>query len=130
MATRKAASSSAKTSKSKSTKKSAKTTAKKTSKKTTKKKTTKKKTTKKKTGKKTGKTTVKKALAPDEDGHRRLDFGKMMEARKESNERVKNLLSESQYEKYRSEGYGAPLGLGGASIVSTAVVTPGSDEDK
>ncbi len=55
----------------------------------------------------------------------RLDVQKMMEARRSADEKVKNLLSEQQYEKYRKEGYGSALGMGGGVAVSyTSISTP------
>jgi hypothetical protein len=46
----------------------------------------------------------------------RIDLKKIMEARRHADEKVKNLLSEQQYEKYQREGYGNVLGTGGAGV--------------
>jgi hypothetical protein len=50
----------------------------------------------------------------------KIDLGKIMKARKDADERVKNLLSEEQNEKFRNENYGAAIGLGGATTVSVS----------
>jgi hypothetical protein len=63
------------------------------------------------------------------EGGEEVDFptaiGKLMEQRKKSTERVKNLLSDEQYEKFRDGGYGAAIGLGTTSVAvsysSTAI---------
>ncbi len=55
----------------------------------------------------------------------KLDIPKMMEARRNADEKVKNLLSGQQYEKFRKEGYGSALGMGGGIAVSyTSISTP------
>jgi hypothetical protein len=48
----------------------------------------------------------------------KLDLGKMMGARTKADEKVKNLLSAQQYEKYRKEGYSSALGMGGGVAIS------------
>ena len=48
----------------------------------------------------------------------KLDLGKMIGARTKADEKVKNLLSAQQYEKYRKEGYSSALGMGGGVAVS------------
>ena len=61
----------------------------------------------------------------------KLDISKMMEARKNADEKVKNLLSGQQYEKYRKEGYGSALGMGGGVAVSyTSISTPRDRQGK
>jgi hypothetical protein len=50
----------------------------------------------------------------------KLDLMKIMKAKTDSEKRVKNLLSEQQYEKYRKEGYGSAVGLGGNTTVSVS----------
>jgi hypothetical protein len=59
------------------------------------------------------------------------DLAQLMEARKNANEKVKNLLSEDQYEKYRKEGYGNAIGLGSSMAVSyTSISTPRDHQGK
>jgi hypothetical protein len=62
----------------------------------------------------------------------KLDVGKIMEARKNADERVKNLLSEQQYEKYRQEGYANALGTGGGVEIysTTSISTPRERQGK
>lgn len=61
----------------------------------------------------------------------KLDIGKMMKSRKDADEKVKNLLSEQQYEKYRKEGYGSALGMGGGVAVSySSISTPRERQGK
>ena len=61
----------------------------------------------------------------------KLDITKMVEARKNADEKVKNLLSGQQYEKYRKEGYGSALGMGGGVAVSyTSISSPRDRQGK
>jgi len=61
-----------------------------------------------------------------------IDLGKIMKARTDADERVKNLLSEEQHKKYEKENYGAAVGIGGSTTVSvsTSFGTTGSSEGK
>ena len=59
----------------------------------------------------------------------KIDLGKIMKAKTDADERVKNLLSEAQYEKYEKEDYGAAIGLGGSTKVSVTT-SFGSSEGK
>ena len=76
----------------------------------------------------------KKMFSPEavEEGNLASTIGKVMELRKKTNERVKNLLSDDQYEKYKAGGYGAAMGLGSASVAIsyTATSLPSDPEDK
>ena len=61
----------------------------------------------------------------------KLDIGKVMESRKNADEKVKNLLSAQQYEKYRKEGYGNALGMGsGVAVSYTSISTPRDRQGK
>jgi len=62
----------------------------------------------------------------------KLDLGKILKAKTDTDERVKNLLSEEQYKKYQKENYGAAMGMGGSTTVSvsTSFGSDGSSEGK
>ncbi|MEN8151440.1 MAG: hypothetical protein ABFS86_16610 [Planctomycetota bacterium] len=57
----------------------------------------------------------------------KIDLGKIMKARTDADERVKNLLSEQQHEKFKKENYGAAIGLGGATSVSVSTTFDSSE---
>ena len=57
----------------------------------------------------------------------KIDITKIMKTRSEADERVKNLLSETQHEKFRKENYGAAIGLGGATSVSVSTTFESSE---
>jgi hypothetical protein len=59
----------------------------------------------------------------------KLDLGKIMKAKNDADERVKNLFSEQQYKKYKDGGYGAAIGIGGNASVSVST-SFGSSEGK
>jgi hypothetical protein len=60
-----------------------------------------------------------------------LDFKKFREARDRADERVKNLLSQDQYDKFKKDGYSAALGMGGSSYaISYTSTTIGEEKDK
>jgi len=50
----------------------------------------------------------------------KIDLGKIMKAKTDADERVKNLLSDNQYKKYQKENYGTAVGIGGGTTVSVS----------
>lgn len=58
----------------------------------------------------------------------KIDLSKVMKARQDADERVKNLLSEEQHEKFRKENYGAAIGLGGSTSVSVSTTFDSGQE--
>jgi hypothetical protein len=71
---------------------------------------------------------MKEALTGARDG--RFDISKLNKVREDANARVKNLLSEEQYEKYRKGGWSRNLGLGGAGTSVITVTTGEIIEDE
>jgi hypothetical protein len=75
----------------------------------------------------------KDLFKPDENGKLtlgKLDLGKIMKAKNDADERVKNLFSEQQYKKYKDGGYGAAIGLGGGNATVSVSTSFGSSEGK
>jgi hypothetical protein len=65
----------------------------------------------------------KELFEANEDGQvvfGKLDIKKILKNKAEMEERVKNLLSEQQYETYRKGNYGAALGVGGTTSISVS----------
>jgi hypothetical protein len=58
----------------------------------------------------------------------KIDLGKVLKAKTDADERVKNLLSEEQHEKFTKENYGAAIGLGGSTSVSVSTTFGSSPE--